>query len=494
MVIPDLLGRFHPLLVHLPIGILLFAAGLMAYGYLKKIDTTAAVSVAWGAGAVSAVLACATGWLLAQSGDYETDLVQKHQWLGLLTAGMAAVTYLMKQHRWLPALATVGLLSTAGHYGGNLTHGEDYLFPQKTRMAETDPAPQSVLPAKTVVSTNLADSGHTAVKPLIRRTFPYRDQIVPILKTNCYSCHSARKKKGGLRLDSEEYIRQGGKNGRVLVAGRPAQSKLFTYLLLPEDDERHMPPTGKRQPGPQQIAVIQQWIQQGAIFTEQTEVIQPAMSAPAAALADAAPDALPDSIQLTTTAAQTKLQAVGRESALLARPVDEPDQAVLTKLTGQQVRVSKLAAGANYLSVNFVNVKAFTPQLLTELAGVGEQVIHLRLSGQPVSDADLNQLRVLKHLTRLNVENTRITDAGLQVLPALPNLEQLNLYGTAITDAGLDQLLRCPNLSVLYLWQTQTTPEGIQRLQKARPKLMIETGTQQLRFQAGARPDTNKAL
>lgn len=491
MPLPELLGRLHPLLVHLPIGILLYAVGLMIYGRVKQVAVEEAVSLAWGLGALSALMACGAGWLLAQSGEYDADIVTRHQWTGLATAGLSMVTFFLKQYRWPAALLTVGFLSVAGHFGGVLTHGDNYLFANASQMAATEPIYRPFVPTKSVAQQT--DSVNQSNQPIIRRTFVYNDQVVPILKTKCYNCHSASKKKGGLRLDTEAFIRQGGKNGRILTAGNAQKSKLFTYLLLPEGDDMHMPPKGKLQLTPQQITAIYYWIQKGASFREQVEVIQPN----SAALLATTPDLIPpiptlsraDSGQQTVT--NTEIRPVGVESALLARPVDAPNPAVLAKLKQQQIALSALTAGGNYLSANFINVQRFTPDLLTGLGELSQQLVHLRLSGQPVNNTDLTYLASLKNLTRLNLDHTRLTDDGLTALLALPNLEQLNLYGTAVTDKGLEVLARYPNLKVVYLWQTQTSQEGIRRLQQAHPNLKIETGTLQL---AKIRPDTNKTL
>ncbi|WP_077919695.1 c-type cytochrome domain-containing protein [Spirosoma sp. 209] len=490
----ELWGRLHPLLVHLPIGILLFAVGLMVYGRLKKLDVEAAVSLAWGLGAASALLACGAGWLLAQSGDYDADMVARHQWTGLATAGLATLTFLLKQYRWPVAFITVGLLTLAGHYGGNLTHGQDYLFPDTRQLVEQEPAAQpAIVSQPAALQTDSVDSRD---KPIIRRTFLYRDQVVPILKTKCYSCHSATKKKGGLRLDTEVFIRQGGKNGSILTAGNAQKSKLFTYLLLPEGDDNHMPPKGKLQLTPQQITTIYHWIQKGASFSEQVDTLQPTRPNQLVALADVIP-----SLPLARSADSSHSIAdeigprpISLESTVLARPVDAASPTTLARLTQQQVSLSKLTDGANYLSANFVNVKTYSPALLAALGEVGAQVVHLRLSGQPVTDADLDPLASLTNLTRLNLARTSITDKALTALTGLPNLEQLNLYGTAVTDEGLAILARCPNLKVVYLWQTKTTPEGIERLQKRRPNLKIDTGTVQLARPGVARPDSTKIL
>lgn len=470
----EAIGRLHLLLVHLPIGILFFAAALMVFGRLTKSELGMAVSFAWGAGAMMAFMSCAAGWLLAQSGDYDAGMVQVHQWAGLLTAGLGTVTFFVRKYRWIPAAATIIVLSIAGHYGGNLTHGEGYLFSNGEATLERE---QSASP----IAEQAVAAADSTGKKLVRRSFMYRDQVVPVLKAKCYSCHSASKKKGGLRLDSEVFIRKGGKHGRVLTAGNPAKSKLFTYLLLPEGDDLHMPPKGKLQLTRQQIAVVRIWIQRNASFREETEVIEQGDSdQPVAAI-----PMLPLTVDtaFATAAAPEKPEL---ESTLLSKPMNAPEQQVLQKLKAQQVTLVKMSPGSEYLSANFVNTKDFTPEIVQDLLGIQNQVVRLRLTGQPVQDQDVQHLTQFKNLTRLNLENTKITDSSLTLLATLPNLEHLNLYGTAVTDAGLAKLAAAPNLKVVYVWRTKTTPEGVKRLLKARPDLKVETGTQQL-----ARPDSS---
>jgi uncharacterized membrane protein/mono/diheme cytochrome c family protein len=472
----ETIGRLHPLLVHLPIGILLFAAALMVFARLTKSDLGAAVSFAWGAGAFMALLSCAVGLLLAQSGDYDADMVQIHQWAGLLTAGLGTVTFFVRKYRWIPASATVIVLSIAGHYGGNLTHGEGYLFSNGEEVLQAEQ------PGKTHQEQEVAVADSTG-KKLIRRTFMYRDQVVPVLKAKCYSCHSATKKKGGLRLDTEAFIKKGGKNGAVLTAGNPAKSKVFTYLLLPEGDDRHMPPKGKLQLTRQQIAIVRNWIQRGASFKEEIEVIEQSGGDEPIAVLPLLP------LVADSTIGVPAAKKPDLEATLLSKPVNAANQQILQKLKSQQVTLTKMATGSEYLSANFVNTKDFTPEIVQALQGIENQVVRLRLTGQPVQDKDVKHLAQFKNLTRLNLENTKITDSSLTLLAALPNLEHLNLYGTAVTDEGLAKLASSPNLKVVYLWQTKTTPEGVKRLLKARPDLKVETGTQQF-----VKPDTNKVL
>ncbi|MEM6772553.1 MAG: hypothetical protein AAF597_18390, partial [Bacteroidota bacterium] len=122
------IGRFHPLLVHLPIGFLLLAA-LLEWWPGDKART--AIRVSWVVGAISAVAAAFCGWLLAgESGGGDT--LFWHKWLGISVAVLAIAGVFLTRKGGKMAkgfgLLIVGLLSLAGHQGGNLTHGEDYLF------------------------------------------------------------------------------------------------------------------------------------------------------------------------------------------------------------------------------------------------------------------------------------------------------------------------------------------------------------------------------
>ena len=75
----EFIGRLHPLIVHLPIGILIFAFALVLFQRLRRVDIEAVISFALLLGSISAVGACVAGWILAQSGEYDADLVFKHQ-------------------------------------------------------------------------------------------------------------------------------------------------------------------------------------------------------------------------------------------------------------------------------------------------------------------------------------------------------------------------------------------------------------------------------
>ena len=70
----------------------------------------------------------------------------------------------------------------------------------------------------------------------------------------------------------------------------------------------------------------------------------------------------------------------------------------------------------------------------------GKPVIGVSFNFKPVTDAGLKELKDLKQLTSLNLDNTKVTDAGLKELKDLKQLTSLNLYATKVTDDGVADL------------------------------------------------------
>ncbi|HUE71709.1 MAG TPA: PSD1 and planctomycete cytochrome C domain-containing protein [Pirellulaceae bacterium] len=90
----------------------------------------------------------------------------------------------------------------------------------------------------------------------------FRDRIEPVLKANCYACHSGQAKeiKGGLRLDSRPSVLLGGDSGAAVVPGKPEESLLIQAI---RHDGLEMPPEKPRLAAAV-IADFVKWIEQGA--------------------------------------------------------------------------------------------------------------------------------------------------------------------------------------------------------------------------------------
>jgi cytochrome c len=95
----------------------------------------------------------------------------------------------------------------------------------------------------------------------------YTEKVRPILVENCGKCHLDVNHKGGLSLQTKESTLKGGRDGVVIVLGDPANSMLVKLIRHegPADDPKPMPPKAPKI-SDADIAVIEQWIKEGAIM------------------------------------------------------------------------------------------------------------------------------------------------------------------------------------------------------------------------------------
>ena len=477
----DFIGHLHPLIVHLPIGILLLGVFMMAYEHYSGVDFKTPISFAFLVGSISAVLACIAGWILSNSGEYDTVLVQKHQWTGISTAAIGLLAYFLKQYRKLLAVILTLLIFITGHYGGTLTHGENYLF-NSNENANTISADTLKGASKKITQT--ISSGKDSIS--IVKYNLYKDEVAPILKLRCYNCHAALKQKNGLRLDGEMFIKKGGKNGKIFVAGNTFKSPLYTSLVLPIDDEKHMPPKGKHQLSQNEILIIENWIKSGASFEDIIDTISNKEVANNITAANKIADKnILDDPKLKNAKAEiteTKKKDIENNNIkgfenISNLPNPAPlSPAIIEGFKQENIILTNIAEGSNFVMANFVNVVPFNNAILQALKNINEQLVVLKLTNLPINDNDIKIVADLKNIKKLNVENTLITDNGMEYIKQLSKLEQLNLYGTNVSDEGLMELASLKNLSVLYLWKTKVTLNGIEQFKKLNPKVTIEIG------------------
>ena len=97
----------------------------------------------------------------------------------------------------------------------------------------------------------------------------FNRDIRPIFSDTCYACHGPdeNKVKGKLRLDSLEAGRKGGKSGEpAITPGHPEKSEVMKRLLTTDADD-HMPPAEFHKVlTKDQIALVEQWIKEGAEY------------------------------------------------------------------------------------------------------------------------------------------------------------------------------------------------------------------------------------
>src|SRR4030095_10994029 len=445
--ITDFIGRLHPVLVHLPIGILLLAALFQLLALKPKYASLhAATSIALFWGMISAIVSCISGYLLSQSGDYDEEMVDTHKWFAITTASVSLIAYFFNRWenefaKWV-ILLMIPLIIITGHLGGSLTHGSDYLtkgFSGKDSVAEKE-----IKPIADVQEANV-----------------YAEIIQPIFESKCYGCHNKSKKKGKLRLDEPSFILKGGKDGEVIKPGNADESDMMRRLLLPRNDEDHMPPKEKPQLKDNEIALIHWWIATGATFDKKTKDLEQ-----------------PEKIKPVLLALQKEVKKVLPD--LPQTPVDKADEKAIQKLKDSGIIVFPVARNSNYLTANFVTVDSITYNDIALLLSIKKQLVWLNLGQKKIPDSLLVSVAQLTNLTRLQLDNTPITDEGLISLQSLINLQYLNLVGTKVTSQGVIQLKSLPKLQAIYLYKTFISSSDWPMLKNNFPKVTLDTGGYQV--------------
>lgn len=308
------IGRFHPIILHLPVG----ALGLLCLfelicstrrGEEKFGEASLLILVVGAAGAVMAVMA---GIMLSREGGYVGGNFTLHQTMGILgTVGvlLALVVRIVAMGRESMELLNAyralyfisfGIMGLGAHFGGNISHGNKFLtehapafikepmialekfmlgFVEKPK-AEPEPKPEpkaepKVEPKaepKTEPPTTTGTPPTPAPTPTAAlasgEKLVFQHIILPVLTAKCNKCHSEEKSKGDLRMDTYEMAMKGGENGKNFVAGKLDESLSIARILLPDSDDEHMPPEGKDQLTPEEIALLKWWVQQGASGTQ----------------------------------------------------------------------------------------------------------------------------------------------------------------------------------------------------------------------------------
>jgi len=253
-----LLGRFHVLVLHIPIGIIvaIFVVELLArkekYRYLEAVSP-----FLWSAAAISAIVTVALGYMHFSEGGFSGASGNQHRTFGTALAVIITIVALLRSSRFAPsympvyfpaAVLMLLLASITGHYGGNLTHGSTYLV-------EYAPQPVRTLfglgPRRPPVE-NMADAD------------PFLDLVGPMFRERCSSCHNDDKRQGELVLTSYAGVMRGGETGSVVVAGRPERSELVNRISLPPDDDAFMPAEGNTPLTADQVEIVRWWIAAGA--------------------------------------------------------------------------------------------------------------------------------------------------------------------------------------------------------------------------------------
>ena len=453
-------GRFHPLIVHLPIGFLLLG-GLFEWMSRKEKYKAleASTSMILLLGAISSVLAAIMGYFLSLGGGYNEDTLFWHQWMGILLSVIAIAAYLIKSKRIKVAniskaingglaISMVILLGLTGHLGGSLTHGSSYLtqyMPQPLRSIAGLPPRQK---EERREITNL-DSA-----------LVFQDVIHPMLKSRCISCHNEDKMKGELLMTSFDELMKGGENGVIIKAGNIEGSEILRRVHLPEEDEEYMPPEGKTPLSEEQISILEWWIAAGAPS-----------------------DQLMGELEIGEDTRNHLMEELGlnplSKEELLATSLSLPSDEVMDDIRSQGIKVYTIAQDNPFIEIDMsLSDTTVSAKQLESLLAAKEQILWVTMSGVELENEHLEIIGQLPNITKLKLDRTKVNDEGIKYLQQLESLEYLNLYGTDISDASLPALKNMKSLKRLYLWQTKVSQEAAQAVMDENPELEINLGLQ----------------
>lgn len=439
-VVPGVLqvaGRMHPLVLHFPLVLIIIYA--LYNLFIVKKQQVAESTKHYAdqlllLGAFTAALAALMGLFLSREEGYDAQALLWHKWSGVAVSVFTLAWYYARKPlrkrkitRWLSSLLAVTILIITGHAGAGITHGEDFLL-----------APIQKDESKPAVALNEA--------------MVFNDVILPILESKCMSCHSDKKAKGELVLETREQILRGGKSGLLWDANHPGEGLFLKRLYLPLDDKKHMPPKGKPQLTPAELEMLQLWIEKGADFN----------------------------MKLTALPAEDKLYQLA--SVLFETTgaghynFEAADGGVIQSLNTENRVVLAEAVNSPALTVSFFNSSKFQPEQLKELSKIKEQIVSLDLTRMPLTGDDLKTVSQFKNLRRLHLGFTPIKAADLQWVKELKNLRSLTLSGTTIKASDLAVLKELPRLQQLFTWQMPGTEQDWATLKKDLRGLALESG------------------
>jgi cytochrome c553 len=107
--------------------------------------------------------------------------------------------------------------------------------------------------------------------------------VRPILSQNCFSCHGQATQKAGLRLDLQKSAFDPipeDRSKRAIVPGNPGRSELYKRISSTDAKYRMPPKEAHKTLSARDVAVIERWIAQGAVYKPHWAYMAPTIVKP----------------------------------------------------------------------------------------------------------------------------------------------------------------------------------------------------------------------
>ena len=428
-------GRFHPLLVHLPIGFILLALLYDLKWFQKNKQYYNVYSITWFLAFISAAISAFMGWLLTQNGYYiEADL-KPHQVSGILLVLFSGLGWFIRLRNFsfpstikkINNFIILGLLILVGHLGGSLTHGPYYLY---------EHVPES-LKLKFKSQEIVVDFENVSLDSIT----VFKDIIEPILTTKCIACHNNDLNSGGLDMTSIEGLTKGGQSGAGIIGANLDKSLIFERITRSQNDTKFMPPSGVPFTY-QEIQLMEWWIEEGASYSQTLAEINSKSSIQKLLLSHYGMD-----IREKPWVEKVSLS-----------PLSETDYETLENANFTWRNLSK----DNPLLDLKYDGKKLTKKSLATLVMYAPYITWLNLSSCDFSSKELNVLSEMENLTRLNLQKSNVKTIDLKGLVYLTHLEILNLHSTQVNKEIFQILKEIPSLKRVFLWNTRIPLKAVE--------------------------------
>ncbi len=309
----EVLGRFHPLLLHFPIAFILAAACIELVRWLagRRDTMSASAGFCLWAGLVMGGLSVWAGWLLADHNDMTGDDVFWHRWTAIAAMGLlslAAVAWVLRRikgrdwvapHLGLLLLSAV-MICVSGHLGAEMVWGEDWVFEPLETKSAPEVAPSPAAKEKQTPNTQPSEAANAST-PSVSTDTPVASKasnaplpvatptdaavlwadVQPIFEQHCGKCHGKTRQKADLQLVPWAAIFEFEPEAWAITPGDAAASWVHQRITLPAGNEDVMPPEDKGDPlSAVQIARIDAWINQGAIGPDGQAPVAPKENTP----------------------------------------------------------------------------------------------------------------------------------------------------------------------------------------------------------------------